>query len=271
MTRLVVLLAALLAAAAAVQGSQATFTASKTNAGSSFVTASKFPPTVTLTAPADGSATNDTTPTLSGAADNVDRRLRRRHRQDLQRLDRHRHAPCRRTTATRTGTTLDAPLTTALAPGTYTAQATQTDTSGNTGTSNANTFTVDTTKPTADLASSATNKTGGTAGKIENGDTAHLHLLRADHRGLGVERLERREHGRERAGSPTRQRRHRSRSSRRPRAPIKLGSVATNGNYVSADHDLRLDDGALGRRRLDRRHARHARQRAGHRRSPRRT
>ena len=44
MTRLVVLLAALLAAAAAVQGSQATFTASATNAGTSFVTASKFAP-----------------------------------------------------------------------------------------------------------------------------------------------------------------------------------------------------------------------------------
>jgi uncharacterized protein YbjT (DUF2867 family) len=54
------------AAAAAVQGSQATFTASKTNSASSFVTASKFPPTVTLTAPANGSATNDATPTLSG-------------------------------------------------------------------------------------------------------------------------------------------------------------------------------------------------------------
>ena len=68
MTRLVVLLAALLAAAAAVQGSQATFTASAKNAGASFATATKFPPTVTVTAPANGSATNDTTPTLSGTA-----------------------------------------------------------------------------------------------------------------------------------------------------------------------------------------------------------
>ena len=68
MTRLVVLLAALLAAAAAVQGSQATFTASATNAGASFATASKFPPTVTLTAPADGSLTNDPTPLMSGTA-----------------------------------------------------------------------------------------------------------------------------------------------------------------------------------------------------------
>ena len=70
MTRLVVLLAAVLAAAAAVQSSQATFTASKTNSGSSFVTASNFAPTLTVTAPADGAATNDTTPAMSGTADN---------------------------------------------------------------------------------------------------------------------------------------------------------------------------------------------------------
>mgnify|MGYP007073115627 CR=1 FL=1 len=67
MTRIVVLLAALLAAAAAVQGSQATFTASKTNSGTSFVTASNFPPAVTLTAPAAGATTNGR-PTVSGAA-----------------------------------------------------------------------------------------------------------------------------------------------------------------------------------------------------------
>jgi hypothetical protein len=58
----------------------------------------------------------------------------------------------------------------ALAQGTYTVQATQTDTSGNTGTSNANTFRVDTTAPTASSLS-ADNKAGGTAGKIEAGDT----------------------------------------------------------------------------------------------------
>ena len=117
MTRLVVLLAAVLAAAAAVQGSQATFTASKTNSGSSFVTASKFPPTVTLTAPANGSATNDTTPTLSGAADNATGDATTVTVEDLQRHDRDRHRWCRRKTATRSGTTLELPLATALAPG----------------------------------------------------------------------------------------------------------------------------------------------------------
>ena len=73
-------------------------------------------------------------------------------------------------TATRTGATWTTTLTTALAAGTYTAQATQTDTAGNTGTSTANTFTVDTTKPAA-AGIAAANKAGGTAGKIENGDT----------------------------------------------------------------------------------------------------
>jgi hypothetical protein len=77
--------------------------------------------------------------------------------------------PVQTRTPNRTGATWTTTAT-ALAPGTYTAQATQTDTSGNTGTSTANTFTVDTTKPSA-AAIVATNKTGGTAGKIENGDT----------------------------------------------------------------------------------------------------
>ena len=40
------------------------------NPGASFATAANFPPAVTLTAPADGAATNGTTPTLSGAAGN---------------------------------------------------------------------------------------------------------------------------------------------------------------------------------------------------------
>jgi hypothetical protein len=169
MTRLVVLLAALLAAAAAVQSSQATFTASKTNSGSSFVTAAKFPPTVTLTAPADGSFTNDTTPLISGTADNATG--------DSSTVTAKIYSgtsatgsPVQTKTGTRSGTSYSFSLTTALAQGTYTAVVTQTDTSGNTGTSNANTFTVDTTAPTA-TSISATNKAGGTAGQIESGDT----------------------------------------------------------------------------------------------------
>lgn len=169
MTRLVVLLAALLAAAAAVQSSQATFTASRTNSASSFVTASKFPPTVTLTAPANGSFTNDTTPLITGTADNATG--------DSTAVTAKIYSGTSVTGTlvqtkggTRSGTSYSFSLTTALAQGTYTAVVTQTDTSGNTGTSNANTFTVDTTAPTATNITAA-NTTGGTAGKIESGDT----------------------------------------------------------------------------------------------------
>jgi hypothetical protein len=167
--RALVLFAALMAAVAAVQGSQAAFTASATNAGSSFATAADWDaPAVTLTTPADGSATNDTTPTLSGAAGNVTG--------DSTTVTVKIYSGSSATgtalqtkTVTRSGATWTTTAST-LAAGTYTAQATQTDTAGNTGTSSANTFTVDTTKPTVSGVSAA-NKTGGTAGKIEAGDT----------------------------------------------------------------------------------------------------
>jgi hypothetical protein len=169
MTRVVVLLAAVLAAAAAVQGSQATFTASKTNAGSSFVTASKFPPTVTLTTPADGSATNDTTPAFAGTADTATG--------DSSTVTIKVYSGTstagtlvQTKSGTRSGSSFNFSLTTALAQGTYTAVATQTDTSSNTGTSNAVTFKVDTTAPTA-TSVSGDNRAGGAAGKIEAGDT----------------------------------------------------------------------------------------------------
>jgi chitinase len=169
MTRLVVLLAALLVAAAAVQGSQATFTASKTNSGSSFVTAAKFPPTVTVTTPANGSATNDTTPSLSGTADNAagDNGT---VTVNIYSGTTATGSPLQTKTPSRGGGTTWSTTASTLAQGTYTVQATQTDSAGNTGTSNANTFTVDTTKPTA-VSVSGENKAGGTAGKIEAGDT----------------------------------------------------------------------------------------------------
>jgi len=166
MTRIVVLLAALLAAAAAVQGSQATFTASKTNSGSSFATASNFPPAVTLTAPAAGATTNGR-PTVSGAAGNGGA--------DSGTVNVKIYSGTgtggsvvQTKAVTRSGATWTWTLTTALATGTYTAQATQSD-GVNTGTTAAVTFTVDATKPTATSVVAA-NKTGGTAGKIENGD-----------------------------------------------------------------------------------------------------
>jgi hypothetical protein len=169
MIRLVVLLFVVLAAVVAVQGSQATFTGSAQNGSSSFGTAADWvAPAVTLTAPANGGATNDTTPILSGAAGSAT--------SDSTTVTVKIYSGSSATgtavqtlTPSRSGATWTATAAT-LAVGTYTAQATQADSAGNTGTSTANTFTIDTTKPTATRVV-ATNKTGGTAGKIENGDT----------------------------------------------------------------------------------------------------
>jgi hypothetical protein len=167
MIRLVVLLSVVLAAVVAVRGSQATFTASTNNAASSFATYADFAPAVTLTTPAAGAVTN-ATPTLSGAAGNSTG--------DSNTVTVKIYSgssatgtPVQTRLPTRTGATWTTTAT-ALASGTYTAQATQTDTGSNTGTSTAVTFTVDATKPTATTLAAA-NKTGGTAGKIENGDT----------------------------------------------------------------------------------------------------
>jgi hypothetical protein len=166
--RALVLFAALLAAVAAVHGSRATFTASAQNAGSSFATAADYDaPAVTLTSPANGAFTNDTTPSLGGAAgtatgDSATVTVKIYSGSSATGTPVQTLTPSHTTTWSATATT--------LAVGTYTAQATQTDSGGNTGTSSANTFTIDTTKPTVSSVSAA-NKTGGTAGKIESGDT----------------------------------------------------------------------------------------------------
>jgi hypothetical protein len=232
MIRALALLAAALAAAAAVQGSDAAFTASASNAGSSFTTAAKFAPAVTLIAPADGSATNDTTPTLSGAAGNTTG--------DNQAITVKIYngttatgTPVQTRAPNRTGATWTTTLTTALAAGTYTAQATQTDTSGNTGTSAANTFTVDTAKPAA-ANIVATNKASGTAGKIENGDTLRFTYSEpvtaasvwsgwnGASTAVNVRFTDSTTADTVTVLTPTNT------------TAVKLGTVATNGNYVSA-------------------------------------
>lgn len=108
-------------------------------------------PTVTLSTPANGSATNTQTPAITGAAgsaagDSTTITVKIYNGSGTT-------GPLLQTlTPTRTGATWTATPAT-LAQGTYTAQATQTDTAGNTGTSTANTFTIDTTPPTVTLAS----------------------------------------------------------------------------------------------------------------------
>jgi len=167
MIRALALLAAVLAAAFAVQGSQATFTATKTNAGSAFTTTANFPPAVTLTVPAAGAVTNGT-PILSGAAgvstgDSTTVTVK------IYSGSTATGTAVRTQGVTRTGNAWTWTTTPALTTGTYTAQATQSD-GVNTGTTAAVTFTVDAAKPTATRVLAA-NKAGGTAGKIESGDT----------------------------------------------------------------------------------------------------
>jgi hypothetical protein len=167
MIRVLALLAAVLAAAFAVQGSQATFTATKSNPGSSFTTNANFAPAVTLTTPAAGATTN-ATPIVSGAAgvstgDSTTVNVK------IYAGATATGTAVRTQAVTRTGATWTWTTTPALTSGTYTAQATQSD-GVNTTTTPAVTFTVDATKPTA-TAVVAANKAGGTAGKIESGDT----------------------------------------------------------------------------------------------------
>jgi hypothetical protein len=156
-------LACALAAIACVEGSASTFTASATNAASFATAADWVAPLVTLVSPADGALTNDGAPDLSGVAGNA--------AGDSSTVTVRIYAgssatgsPVQTLTPTRSATSWSTTAAT-LTSGTYTAQASQSDSAANTGTSAAHTFTVDTIAPTAtDVA--ATNG-GGTAGKVK--------------------------------------------------------------------------------------------------------
>ncbi|MET0685559.1 MAG: Ig-like domain-containing protein, partial [Solirubrobacteraceae bacterium] len=107
-------------------------------------------PAVTLTAPADGSRIGDTTPAYAGAAGNATG--------DSASVTVKVYAgatatgsPVQTLTATRSAATWTVDGSPALAEGTYTAQAAQADDAGNTGTSAARTFVVDTTAPAVAL------------------------------------------------------------------------------------------------------------------------
>lgn len=168
MKRILVLLAAGLATVTAVQASSAAFTASAQNANASFATAADWvAPAVTVGAPANGARTTDDTPALSGAAGNATGDATTVSVKIYSGSSASGSA-VQTLTPTRSAAAWSATATT-LADGTYTIQATQADSAGNTGTSAANTFVVDTTRPAA-AAVAATNKAGGTAGKMESGD-----------------------------------------------------------------------------------------------------
>src|SRR5262249_39744961 len=115
-------------------------------------------PSVTLTAPANNSFTTSTTPTFTGACSSGDGNVT--------------------VTVKQGGSTVQTPSgacssgsysigASALAPNSYTAQASQTDVALNTGTSSTNTFTIETT-PTISSVSLVNN---GTAGRADAGDT----------------------------------------------------------------------------------------------------
>jgi hypothetical protein len=102
-------------------------------------------PSVTLTAPANGSRTADTTPTISGGAGGGATDSNTVTVQIFNGTGTG-GTVAQTLTATRSGTSWSTTAA-ALTEGIYTARATQTDVAGNTGTSNANTFTIDTTGP----------------------------------------------------------------------------------------------------------------------------
>jgi hypothetical protein len=161
------LLAALLAAGFPVRASSAAFTARSANAGSTFTTAADWiAPVVTLTAPADGASLKTTSVTLSGGAGNA--------ASDATTVTVKVYSgpadtgtPVVTRSVTRSTTTWSSTVT-GLADGVYTAQASQSDSAGNTGTSATSTFTVDTTAPTR---TSIGAFNGATAqGRLEPGD-----------------------------------------------------------------------------------------------------
>src|SRR5262245_4023813 len=112
-------------------------------------------PTVTLTSPANGAALRTSTPTLAGVAGS--------EVGDLSTVTVKVYSgptptgtPVRTMTATRQpDSSYSVDVAPALADGTYTAQAEQTDESGNLGRSSANTFSVDTVAPAPTLVSPA--------------------------------------------------------------------------------------------------------------------
>jgi hypothetical protein len=108
-------------------------------------------PAITLTTPAHGSATNNTTPLFAGVAgmapgDAATVTVK------IYLGTSASGPPVQTLAATRDGTTgAYAVAAAALAEGVYTARAQQSDDAGNTGFSTANTFTVDTTRPTVTI------------------------------------------------------------------------------------------------------------------------
>jgi large repetitive protein len=160
-------LAALLAAGHAVGTSKAAFTAHDAFTASVSTAADWVAPSVTLTAPADGSYTKSTSVTLSGAAGNASGDSTT-VALEVYSGSSATGTPVLTRSVTRSAATWSTTVTT-LGQGTYTARATQNDSSDNTGTSAERTFTIDTTAPTR--VSIAAANGSGTPGRLDAGDT----------------------------------------------------------------------------------------------------
>ena len=160
-------LGALAAAGSGVGLSSAAFTAHEEFTGSITTASDWVAPSLTLTAPADDSSLKSANVTLSGAAGDAsgdDTTVT----VSIWSGTSVTGTPVTTRTVTRSGAAWSTSVT-GLAPGTYTARATQSDSSDNTATSAANTFTIDTTAPTR-VSMSAANGSG-TAGHLDAGDT----------------------------------------------------------------------------------------------------
>jgi len=144
------------------------------------------PPAVTLTAPANGSATNTTKPTFSGAAGTVAASTTSSADSTTVTVKIYSGATTGGTlvqtlTATQSAGSWSVAPTTALAAGQYTAQASQSDGAGNTGTSSASTFTVTTSAAGLTFTSCSTSS-GGTVTCTTTG-TATVSLPKANQGG----------------------------------------------------------------------------------------
>jgi hypothetical protein len=160
-------LAALLAAGSGVHMSGATFTAHDEFTATLSTAADWVAPAVTLTTPADDSYGKTTSITLSGATGNATGDSTT-VTLDIYSGSAATGTPVLTRAVTRSAATWSTSVTT-LGQGTYTAQATQTDSAGNSTTSTPHTFTIDTTAPTR-VSIAAANVTG-TSGHLDSGDT----------------------------------------------------------------------------------------------------
>ncbi len=160
-------LAALLAASSGVRASGAAFTAHDEFTANVSTVADWVAPAVTLTTPADDSYSKTTSVTVSGAAGNATGDSTT-VTLDVYSGSAATGTPVLTRAVTRSAATWSTSVTT-LGQGTYTARATQTDSAGNTATSTAHTFTIDSIAPTR--VSIAAANGAGTSGHLDSGDT----------------------------------------------------------------------------------------------------